>query len=148
MHISVYLRNLRYKPRFYFSLPSCLTAPSGFPQNVTATTISPTEIEISWNEVLEGERNGNITHYEIRYSQSTFSSIAGNSTILTDSPVLKLLLQNLEEFVEYTFTVRAYTVIGPGPFSPAVVNTTFEDSKYIIKPLKLLNFLRTDKYIM
>ena len=137
----MYLRNLRY-----FFPPSCLTAPSGFPQNVTAATISPTEIELSWNEVLEGERNGNITHYEIRYSQSTFSSIAGNSTILTDGPVLKLLLQNLEEFVEYTFTVRAYTVIGPGPFSPPVVNTTFEDRKYTIKPLKVVK--RTEKYIM
>ena len=87
---------------------------------------------MTWDKVLEGERHGNITHYEIRYSQSTFPSIAGNSTILTEGPVLKLVLQNLEEFVEYTFTVRAYTVIGPGPFSPPVVNTTFEDRKCII----------------
>ena len=110
--------------RLLFNL---VTAPSGFPQNVAATTISAVQIVLTWDEVLADERNGTITHYEVRYSQSTFSSIPAIDTVLADGPVLELLLQSLEEFVEYSFSVRAYTVVGPGPFSPPVTNTTFED---------------------
>ena len=36
-------------------------------------------------------------------------------------------LEGLEEYVEYSVRVWAYTSVGPGPFSVAVMNTTQED---------------------
>ena len=40
-----------------------------------------------------------------------------------------IVLGGLQEYVEYNISVRAYTIVGPGPFSPAVNNRTFEDGK-------------------
>ena len=35
----------------------------------------------------------------------------------------------LQEFAVYSVMVRGFTAIGPGPFSPVLLVTTFEDSK-------------------
>ena len=41
-----------------------------------------------------------------------------------------LLVENLEEYAEYNISVRAFTKVGPGPFSPTVIARTLETSKY------------------
>jgi len=40
-------------------------------------------------------------------------------------------LEGLEEYVEYSVRVRAYTSVGPGPFSVAMVSRTLEDGEWI-----------------
>ena len=79
--------------------------------------------------VLEIERNGIIGQYEVQFNQSALSEISQVNFTETEAPNLMLLLQNLQEFVEYSIAVRAYTSIGAGPFSPAVNNQTFEDGE-------------------
>ena len=103
--------------------------PSGFPQNVQASTISSTEIAVTWDPVLEIQRNGMIARYEVQFNQSALSEISQMNSTETVAPNMMLLLENLEEFVEYSVAVRAYTGIGAGPFSPAVNNQTFEDGE-------------------
>ena len=39
------------------------------------------------------------------------------------------LLTELEEYVEYNISVRAYTSVGPGPYSEEVTERTDEDGK-------------------
>ncbi len=107
-----------------------LAAPSGYPQGVRASVVSSTEILISWDEVEVGERNGLITQYEVEYSQSEFTEISEVQMVFVEAPNMEVNLAALKENLEYSVSIRAYTVVGEGPFSPAVTNTTLQDGKY------------------
>ena len=118
----------------YFLLIYCLsihTGPSGYPQGVTVRPISSTILEVSWEEVPDDEKNGNITHYEIIYTPLT--TVPENertpTTFVTIGPVLGSLLRGLEEYTVYNVSVRAVTVVGPGPLSPTATDQTLEDGK-------------------
>ena len=100
---------------------------------MVARPFSSTSIRVSWEEVLLEQQNGNITHYEILYAPITMleTDLPQQELILftTEGPVFTALLQNLDEYTEYSISVRARTVVGPGPSSPQVVNRTLEDGK-------------------
>ena len=51
-------------------------------------------------------------------------------TMTMNTSNTSIVLGELQEYVEYNISVRAYTSVGPGPFSPGVDNQTFEDGKY------------------
>ena len=76
---------------------------------------------MKWEEVPEIDRNGIITFYEVRVDPAEFQDVRYENLTGTD---LVLVVDGLEEFVEYNFTVRAYTTVGPGPFSVITTNTT------------------------
>ena len=109
-------------------LPYSFPAPSDYPQNVEPTTISSTEILVSWDEVPAIDQNGIILRYEVQYEPlMTFSGQL--TTMAMNTSNTSIVLGGLQEYVEYNITVRAYTSVGPGPFSPGVDNRTFEDGK-------------------
>ena len=111
-------------------------APSDYPQNVEPTTISSTEILVSWDEVPAIDQNGIIILYEVQYEPlMTFGGQLMTMAVNTSNT--SIVLGELQEYVEYNITVRAFTSVGPGPFSPGVNNRTFEDGKYIILYMKL-----------
>ena len=95
---------------------------------MTATAVSPTEIEVSWEEVPPINQNGIITTYEVRYiPEASFQDqISTNSVNITNTSILTTILTGLEEYVEYNISVRAFTSEGPGPYSPDVVEITDE----------------------
>ena len=105
------------------------TEPAEPPQNVTATVISSTEIEVSWKEVPAIDQNGVIIMYEIQFIPlETFDGQITSDTVNTsDGFVLMMVLTGLEEYVEYNISVRAYTSVGPGPYSDGVVERTETD---------------------
>ena len=94
-----------------------------------ALTSSSTAILVTWDPVPEIERNGIITQCEVEFNQSTFNEISTSNFTTTSGPQLMVELEGLEEYVEYSVRVRAYTSVGPGPFSVAVMNMTLEDGK-------------------
>ena len=101
--------------------------PSSFPQDVTATTVSSTEILVSWDVVPAIDQNGIIILYEVQYEPlMTFGQLM---TMAMSTSNTSIVLGGLQEYVEYNISVRAYTSVGPGPFSPGVNNRTFEDGK-------------------
>ena len=55
--------------------------------------------------------------------------IVGGIANTTNGSESSLVIIGLEEFVEYSIRMRAYTALGPGPFSPLVSSITFEDGK-------------------
>lgn len=101
--------------------------PDGYPQNTVAITRTSTAILVEWDPVPSSQRNGYITFYEIELNQTTFPELNTSELRQTSGAQLMLRLTDLEEFVEYTVRVRAYTSVGAGPFSPNVSNTTFTD---------------------
>ena len=97
------------------------------------TTLSPTEIRVNWEPVPAIEENGIIVTYEILYEpQETFDGQIMSDVLVntTDGSVLEMVLNGLQEFVDYNVTVRAYTSIGSGPFNPTGdSNRTSEDGE-------------------
>ena len=105
------------------------TVPNEPPDNVQAITRSSTAILVMWDPVPEIDRNGIIIQYQVEFNQSTFNEISTSNLTTTNGSQLMVELDGLEEFVNYSVRVRAYTSVGPGPFSVAVVNRTLEDGK-------------------
>ena len=53
-----------------------------------------------------------------------------NSTNVSGSD-LSIYLVGLQEYVNYSIQVRAYTIEGSGPYSNTVIQLTPEDSKFV-----------------
>ena len=105
--------------------------PSDSPQMVTAMAVSSTEILVMWEEVPEADRNGVIEVYEVLYVPlETCDGLTMPGTVnITNISTLFTTLTGLQEYVEYNISVRAYTSVGPGPYSDGVVERTEEDGK-------------------
>ncbi len=101
------------------------------PQNISTTTQSSTSIRVSWDPVPGLDQNGDIIVYEVRYDPlETFNGqITTGYENTTNGSVLEITLENLQEYVEYNISVRAYTVVGAGPFSEGIVQRADEDRK-------------------
>ena len=121
---------------------------------MTASNISSTAIRVTWEEVPAIDQNGIITQYEVEYNQTTFSGATMYNTTTVDSPTLTVDLTGLEEYVEYSIRVRAYTSVGAGPYSDVVMERTQQDGMLHIlicvieclilsTPFQLLPLLRT-----
>jgi len=96
---------------------------------VQAIINTSSAILVTWDPVPEIDRNGIITQYDVEFSQSTFNETSTSNLTTTNGSQLMVELQGLEENVEYSVRVRAYTSVGPGPFSAAVVSRTPEDGE-------------------
>ena len=84
---------------------------------------------VSWDEVPPLDQNGVITVYEVMYTPlETFNGMIGSDVRNVSSSNLSVVLEELEEFVNYTFAVRAFTRIGASNFTTIVVQT-LEDGK-------------------
>jgi len=96
--------------------------PSGFPQNLQANAISPTEVVVMWDIPRPVDSNGVI----LTYTLLLFSS--GNVSNITTSQKY-WNVSDLQPFSTYTFAIAASTSIGIGPFSTNVSITTPEAGK-------------------
>ncbi len=54
------------------------------------------------------------------------------NTIAVNTTNFSIILEALEEFVEYNISVRAYTNDGPGPYSVGTVVRTLEHGEYFV----------------
>ena len=93
-----------------------------------ATVVSSTEIMVTWDMVPPIDQNGVITMYQVLYQPlETFGGAIGPETV----NVTKLMatLTGLQEYVNYTISVRAYTSVGAGPYSNDTTVLTLEYSK-------------------
>ena len=95
------------------------------------SVLSSTEIRVSWDEVPAIDQNGVITMYEVQFEplQTFNETIFTNSVNITNTSMMYTVLMDLEEYVEYNISVRAYTSEGPGPYSDPVSDRTLEDGK-------------------
>jgi len=101
--------------------------PSAPPDNVQVLVSSSTAILVTWEPIPEIDQNGIITLHEVEFNQSTFNEISNSNLTTTNGSQLIVELEGLEEYIEYSVRVRAFTSVGPGPFSVAVMNRTLED---------------------
>ena len=82
---------------------------------------------MTWEEVSVLNRNGIIVAYEVLYDPlETFGGQLQSQTL--NSSDLFAHLTELEEFVNYSISVKAYTSVGSGPYSERTYTQTLEDS--------------------
>ena len=121
-------------PKLYYrSHYNCIinpTEPATPPQNVSATAISSTKITVIWREVPAIDQNGIITNYEVQFEPLQFTETLMTSTVNTTD--LSIVIDSLEEYIEYSISVRAYTSVGSGPYSDPVIERTLEDGRITI----------------
>ena len=78
------------------------------------------------------DQNGVITMYEVLYRpQETFNGAIRDLTVNVSASEMSVVLMNLEEYVNYTISVRAYTSVGEGPYSEGIIELTNEDGNII-----------------
>lgn len=88
--------------------------PSGPPQDINVTVISPEDVLVTWNDPAIEDQNGIVTGYVIDVTLvSTGLSFQRMST------TTNFLLENLLPFSTYTYRVAAMTNVGVGPYSTA-----------------------------
>ena len=105
------------------------TEPATAPQNVVTTAETSTTIMVTWERVLAIDENGIIINYEVRFEPLEFTETLSTSSVNTSD--LTVVLRALQEYVEYNISVRAYTIVGPGPYSDPVTQRTLEDRKLV-----------------
>ena len=116
----------------YSSYLSLSTVPDAPPQNVMTVVLSSTEIQVLWEEVPAINRSGLIITYEVEYVPLQTFNGQISTRYYTSTSQLNTTLTGLQEYVEYSISVRAYTSVGPGPYSDGVVNRTLEDCKLLV----------------
>lgn len=85
--------------------------------------MSATEISVAWMEVPPVHENGVVETYEVLYQPlQTYDSTQHR----VNTSDLSIMLENLHEFANYSIQVRAYTDVGPGPFSVQQIIQTNE----------------------
>ena len=96
-------------------------------------TTSPDQrsINVSWEMLECQDRHGNITMYEVRYTGLNFGENVNQTLNTSSGDELSLMVDDLEEFANYTIEVRAYTTVGPGPYSSPMNVQTLPDSKCV-----------------
>ena len=110
---------------------TCSTAPDSPPANVTATTTSATSILVAWAMVSWMEQNGAIVMYEVMTISLEDSGVAiVMKTVNVSESVQFVDVMELEEYVSYNISVRAYTSVGAGPYSVVETVRTLQDRKF------------------
>ena len=108
------------------------TEPAAPPDDVRVMAVSSTSIYVTWDVVPPIDQNGIITMYEVVYQPlETFNGIISTQTMNVSGTEMSVILIELQEFVNYTISVRAYTSVGAGPYSNEVTVTTLEDCKWL-----------------
>ena len=91
-------------------------------------TIYATSLSAVITALQENVEYGIIINYEVRFEPLQFTAELATNSINT--PDLSVTITGLEEYVEYNISVRAYTSVGPGPYSDPVTERTSEDGMY------------------
>ena len=121
---------------FYTMFIVQFSVPATPPQNVQATAISSTEIMATWDEIPGLDQNGIIIDYEVQIEPLDFPADIFVDPLNTTS--LSILVTGLEEYVNYNISVRAYTSVGPGPYSDPVTERTLDDGNVLKYSLCLM----------
>ena len=98
---------------------------------VVSTIPDHRSINVSWVMLECQDRHGSITLYRVRFSSSNFMDSVNQTFNTSNGDETSLEVVGLEEFANYTIEVRAYTAVGPGPYSNRIVVQTLPDSKCI-----------------
>ncbi|XP_033636578.1 receptor-type tyrosine-protein phosphatase T-like [Asterias rubens] len=104
--------------------------PSGPPIDLKATSVTNNTMTFSWNQPPCGQRNGNVTTYQLSIVNTADGSVSTRNISCTTETFTGLV-----PFTDYNLSVSAVNQFGSGPFASAV-NRTLEGKPS--KPVSLV----------
>ena len=108
-----------------------MIAPSFGPDTFFTTELNETTFNISWAHLPTEKSNGIVVLYEVNAEVVTTRGrsrrAVGGSTGVNTTNTFAVLY----DFIcsQYSFSVRAFTAVGPGPYGPATKLQTSNASK-------------------
>ena len=116
-----------------FAVP--IKEPSVGPENVLFSELSQTTFNISWAPLTREKSYGKVILYEVKeelLSRGKRRKRSPNSSRKLNTTATFAVLFDLVLCSRYNVSVRAYTKVGPGPYSqPLVVETSSEYNQNI-----------------
>nr|XP_057930087.1 protein tyrosine phosphatase receptor type Fa isoform X1 [Doryrhamphus excisus] len=103
------------------------STPSAPPQDVTLLSPSSSSIQVSWTPPPTDHHHARIISYSLAYRAPSEEDMQRHQVSGIGADTRSYVLDHLEKWTEYLVWVRAHTIIGPGPESPAVRIRTQED---------------------
>ena len=91
------------------------------PLSLSVDILRSTSVTLSWQSPATA--NGIITQYELQYNVSSISSLVEFTDTLMGT------VGGLSPGTNYTLKIRAYTRVGPGPFSDCISVTNLPECK-------------------
>nr|XP_029134655.1 receptor-type tyrosine-protein phosphatase S-like [Labrus bergylta] len=106
--------------------------PSEPPQEIKCSSHSSTALLVSWRPPPLKSQNGDLAGYRVRYQVVGLSDGSSDDGEPMEEPTVpaneeQMLLQRLEKWTQYSISVSAFTVVGPGPESEPLICRTDED---------------------
>ena len=114
-----------------------IIVPSSAPINIISKSSSQSIITIEWQPPPVRARNGVIVSYRISHQSLLFN----RTTTFVDGSQLSVTLANLRPFTTYNITLAAATIIGYGPESPIITETTLQAGKFYSPLIALHNLI-------
>lgn len=125
-HANKHMKTIRHNINcsdFSKGASSCVLSPvpGSPPYGVTYESVSPSEVNVTWQPPLVP--NGVITHYSLELWNSTHY-------LNLTSPTNYIHIAHLRKYARYRVMVQAHTRVGPGNYSSELLNiTTLEDGE-------------------
>ncbi|XP_071851983.1 receptor-type tyrosine-protein phosphatase mu-like isoform X2 [Apostichopus japonicus] len=98
------------------------SVPSSPPRNVILKRNTSTSLTFEWKELTCSDRNGAILKYGWMLTGPNGSVVTAD-----EADTMSTVVTNLVPYTSYSFSARAFTEIGAGPFSEPLTTTTLED---------------------
>ena len=118
--------------------PVASFAPSG----LTVEEANDTTFNVSWRPLPRNESNGVITDYEVSYgyaSQKRRRRADSSADVQVKTSKTWTLLTGLSPGGKYSIKVRAYTAVGPGPYSDPQTRTKAGERSMCKRRLEVVN---------
>ena len=98
------------------------SVPGEAPRNVRGQSDSSNSIVVEWDPPREEVLYGILRGFRIRYSVAMDTNITSTTELIPEQQ-LSYIIENLEEFTNYSIEVTAVTV-GDGPYSTSIIVIT------------------------
>ena len=113
-----------------------LIVPTEAPSNFHLDSLSSSSISVTWGEIPQEARNGEIIGYLVKYhKRSQYTSMMIWDSIQVDGQTFKVTLNNLTEVAVYHIKVAGVTKEGVGVYSRVLYVTPKQckSKAYVIK---------------
>lgn len=91
---------------------------------------SSTSIYVIWDEISVMGSSELIIAYEVTYLPlQTFHGAIGENSINVSGSDQSLFLVDLQEYVNYSITVKGYSTVGPGPANSPLILLTLQNGR-------------------
>uniref|UniRef100_A0A8C7DAW6 Neurofascin homolog (chicken) a n=1 Tax=Oncorhynchus kisutch TaxID=8019 RepID=A0A8C7DAW6_ONCKI len=107
----------------FFFVPLCVSAPDAIPSGLKGWGTKNTNMEISWEPLLDTEQNGPNLHYSVWWRRKDTGEEWNNVTTVG----AKHIVHDTETYVPYEIKLQARNDFGPGPESNIIIGYSGED---------------------